>query len=89
MRHYYDTQWHDEPQTPGCWYIDTDGKTVLEWTCIDSKGTILLSDGRELTEDQYLQPGRIFASHPDQNPNIERSPEGVYFWAPTGETLQG
>ena len=83
-KYYYDCKWHDEPQIPGCWYIDTDGKTVLEWTCIDSKGTILLSDGRELTEDQYLgsieNPGRIFASHPDQNPYIEKNSEGVYSW---------
>ena len=88
MKYYYDTQWHDEPRIPGCWYIDTDGRTVLTWTCTDSMGTILLSDGRELTEDQYLKPGRIFASHPDQNPNVERNPEGVYFWTPTGDSFR-
>ena len=76
----------------GPWFIDTDGKTVLTWRCVDFKGTILLSDGRKLGESQYLGggelTGRIFSSHPEQNPNIGKDAEGVYFWASTGQSFK-
>jgi|TARA_R110000824_G_scaffold78778_1_gene198672 hypothetical protein len=64
----------------GPWYIDTDGKTILEWTCCDRRGTIVLEDGRHLLEIKYLNPGRIFASHPDENPNIQKDNDGVYHY---------
>ena len=76
----------------GPWFIDTDGKTVLTWRCVDFKGTILLSDGRKLGESQYLGggelSGRIFSSHPEQNPNVGKDAEGVYFWTSTGESFK-
>tara|TARA_Y100001973_G_C5198744_1_gene336122 strand:+ start:2077 stop:2367 length:291 start_codon:yes stop_codon:yes gene_type:complete len=76
----------------GPWFIDTDGKTVLTWKCIDFKETILLSDGRKLKESQYMGNeqcvGRIFASHPEHNPNIRKDLDGVYFWAPTGQSFK-
>ena len=69
-------------RTGGPWYIDTDGKTILEWTCCDRRGTIALEDGRILHERKYLNPGRIFASHPDDNPNIRKDSDGVYHCEP-------
>ena len=41
----------------GCWYIDTDGKTLLTWTSINPSGDILLSDGRILNESKYMPSG--------------------------------
>lgn len=95
----------------GPWYIDTDGKTVLTWTCNSRwRGDtgILLSDGRMLSESQYMGGaqcvigwsaederavydqcvGRIFASHPDQNPNICTDSNGVYVWLPTNQSFK-
>ena len=64
------------------YYIDTDGKTVLRATC-SSPDTITLSDGRVLREPEYLNPGRIFASNPDENPNIYKNEQGVYCYKST------
>lgn len=82
-------------QDIGPWYIDTDGKTVLTWTCNSRwRGDtgILLSDGRMLSESQYMGGaqcvGRIFASHPDQNPNIGNGLDGVYVWLPTNQSFK-
>ncbi len=78
MKYHYDSKWNDEPQIHGCWFIDTDGVTALQWTCTNgASGDILLSDGRVIKERQYT--GRAFASHPDQNPNIGKDLDGVYF----------
>ncbi len=76
----------------GPWFIDIDGKSVLTWKTVDFKGTILLSDGRKLNESQFLGEGklagRIFSSHPEQNPNIGKDSDGVYFWTHTGQSFQ-
>ena len=76
----------------GPWFIDIDGKSVLTWKTVDFKGTILLSDGRKLNESQFLGEGklvgRIFSSHPEQNPNIGKDAEGAYFWTDTGQSFQ-
>ena len=76
----------------GPWFIDIDGKSVLTWKSIDFKGTILLSDGRKLNESQFLGKGklagRIFSSHPEQNPNIGKDSDGVYFWIRNNESFK-
>ena len=76
----------------GPWFIDIDGKSVLTWKTVDFKGTILLSDGRKVNESQFLGEGkfagRIFSSHPEQNPNVGKDAEGVYFWAHTGQSFK-
>ena len=76
----------------GPWFIDIDGKSVLTWKTVDFKGTILLSDGRKLNESQFLGEGkfagRIFSSHPEQNPNIDKDSDGVYFWAHNNESFK-
>lgn len=68
----------------GPWFIDLDGKSVFTWKSIDFLGTILLSDGRKFNESEFLGEGklagRIFSSHPEQNPNIGKDSDGVYFW---------
>jgi len=75
----------------GPWFIDIDGKSVLTWKTVDFKGTILLSDGRKLGESQYLGDGelvgRIFSSHPEQNPNIGKDSDGVYFWVHNNQSF--
>jgi hypothetical protein len=75
----------------GPWFIDIDGKSVLTWKTVDFKGTILLSDGRKLNESQFLGEGklagRIFSSHPEQNPNIGKDSDGVYFWVHNNQSF--
>ena len=75
----------------GPWFIDIDGKSVLTWKTVDFKGTILLSDGRKVNESQFLGEGkfagRIFSSHPEQNPNIDKDSDGVYFWVHNNESF--
>ena len=75
----------------GPWFIDIDGKSVLTWKTVDFKGTILLSDGRKVNESQFLGEGkfagRIFSSHPEQNPNIGKDSDGVYFWVHNNQSF--
>lgn len=62
---------------PGPYFIDTDGQTILNWTCAsnpDRLGVfygdfIRLSDGRVLRFTEEISR-RCFASHPLNNPNI-------------------
>lgn len=57
------------------YYIDTDGKTVLRGNVrIDG---ILLRNGMFIHDDD-LQARRLFATHPDINPNLEKDRDGVY-----------
>ena len=78
MKYHYDNKWNDEPQILGCWFVDTDGVTVLQWTCAyGASGDILLSDGRVLKEQ-----------HPDQNPNIGKDSDGVYFCVHNNESFK-
>ena len=87
MKHHYNNKWNDEPQIHGGWFIDTDGVTVLQWTCTNgADDDILLSDGRILSEHQY--DTRAFASHPDQNPNIGKDSSGVYFCTRTNQSFK-
>ena len=77
------------------YYIDTDGKTVLRGNVFDSPSLdmktgrriagILLSNGMFIHDDD-LQARRLFATHPDTNPNLKKDQDGVYHYK--GATLR-
>jgi len=62
------------------YYINEDGVTIQTWEgARDTTGDILLDDGRRILEGDWMDTGRVWASHPEENPNLWRV-DGVWHW---------
>ena len=70
----------------GPYYINEDGVTVQTWTCSrGGSGAIVLDDGRVLPEVYWIGKGRVWATHPNINPNVTMV-DGV--WHYQGKSLR-
>ena len=64
------------------YWINEDGVTIQTWTCVPDNGTtedILLDDGRLVRGQERMYSGRVWPSHPDENPNLWQV-DGVWHW---------
>ncbi len=63
----------------GPFFIDFDGKTVLEYEVETGGDSVKLSDGRSIGTTMYSW--RLFAGHPENNSTMSKDRQG--FWVQT------